>query len=131
MNRHQRRARPKLSRAEWSVQLSELRKKFPKDMPDERGIAQLLIGIIVDEQLNISDVNLATLAGLTCGFMDRALEKLPQATRVNQDGMPVYSIEQIANFVGQTPAEIESGLKAFAKEVGAEIYSAGDVSPLH
>ena len=131
MNRQQRRARVKLNRAEWCLRIQALGKSLPQEKLSDVGMAQLLTEIIVDEQLNISDTSLATLASLACACMDRAIQALPPATHVDQDGHPVYSAEQIAAFTGQAAAQVEQGLGEFAKEAGETFATGADVQPLH
>lgn len=131
MNRQQRRTRVRLTRAQWCLQMNELRKTMPKEQPDDMAVAQLLTEIIVDEQLNVSEASLAMLCGLACACMERAMQKLPPATHVDKDGRPVYSAEQIAAFTGQTKEQTLQGLAEFSKQTGETLASDADVQPLH
>lgn len=131
MNRQQKRTRIKLTRAEWCLRMAELQKTMPKDPLDDIGMAQLLTGIIVDEQLNVSETNLATLVGLACACMERAWKALPPAKHVDTNGRPVYSVEQVAAWTGQTEAQTLQGLTAIAEETGVTLACDTDVQPLH
>lgn len=130
MNRQQRRTRVKLSREEWAMRMTELRKTMPQGL-DDLGMGQLLMEIIVNEQLNISHESLATLVGVACVCMDRVWKSLPKATHVDKDGNPVYSVEQIAAFTGQTAEQVQSGITQFAQATGQTLVAAADIEPLH
>lgn len=130
MNRQQRRSRNKLTRAEWSLRLVELQKTTP-GLPGDLETAQLLMGIIVDEQLNISDMNLATLAGLCCGHMARAMKEIPPATHADKNGTPMFTDQQVAEFTGMPVEEVRASITAYFKEIGVEPSNQGDVFPLH
>jgi hypothetical protein len=131
MNRQQRRSRPHLSRAEWSLRINELRKSMPKQLPGDVDIVQMLMDIIVAEQTQLADESLAVLCGLACALTERAMQSLPKPTHVDKDGTPVYSAAQIAAWTGQSHEETLRGLSEFAKQTGATYAGDDDVQPLH
>lgn len=131
MNRQQRRARAPLTRAQWAMQMNELHKRLPKELPDDMTIAQLLMDVIVQEQTRVSDESLAMLVGMASACMARAMQKLPPAKYADKNGRPVYSEQDVAAFTGQTVEQARSGLAAFAKEAGVPLTPTNDVQPLH
>ncbi len=131
MNRQQRRARTAYSRAQWCLQMAELRKNMPTDKLDDVSMAQLLTEIIVNEQLNVSEDSLGMLVGLACACMDRAMQAMPPASHVDKDGRPMYSAEQVGALTGQTKDQVLAGLAELARQTGQTLATDADVHPLH
>ena len=129
-NRQQRGARGKLSRAEWSVRIANMGERLTLEKPGHVALVQLLMGVIVDEQLNIADMNLSTLAGVTLALIEHATARLP-VRQVNSAGRPVYSAEEIAEFYGVEAEEVHQMLDAFTEESGVFAVSSDSVNPLH
>ena len=129
-NRQQPRARGKLSRAEWSVRIANMGERLTLENPGPVALVQLLMGVIVDEQLNIADMSLSTLAGVTLALIEHATVLLP-VRQVNSAGRPVYSAEEIAEFYGVEIEDVHQMLDAFAEESGPSPVSVAPIHPLH
>ena len=69
-------------------------------------------------------------------YMDAAMqaaeEFLPQATHVNEQGQPMYSVEQIAQHFGKTEEEVQDDMQRLIEDgrLGAACLHDGPVYPL-
>jgi hypothetical protein len=80
-----------------------------------------LLDVIEDEQNNISDDGMATLCGLAGMFCRDGVDAaMPQHTRVDAQGAPVYTEQEMAKAFGGTPEQVRAYVDQAQKAALAE-----------
>jgi hypothetical protein len=126
-------ALPKMNQVQWAMAIAEQAKRHPQPLPPPMILGQLLTEIITVEQKTLSKQNLATLVGLAAGAYLAFQDSIPKARRVNEAGVPVYSLEEIAA-ITDTPVElVASTMPELAKALGKKdmLHTAQDTHTVH